>query len=336
VLVGGAPAPSSGVRHHARVNLAETDEIAGELYLLPPSRFVPTRDQLVSRAREAGARQLAGELRRLRRPAASAWLVNLLARHERPTMEGLLPLGRDLRRAQLDLDETQLRRLAVRRTELINDLLDRALQHAADAGFRPTRTVWAEVEDTLRAAMVDPAAGSTVLSGRLARPLLHSGFGPRPDLHGPAGIPPAPVTPVPAVPIPTAVGAVAADPRLDQTGHWQMTTLLRPVPDAALATGAASPGGHDEAVQQAQERLAAAESLHWMREQELLSEEAAEADACDRVAILDRQRIEARRDRVAAKRRVAAAREAQREAVLDVEAARRALQEAERNVPPSD
>jgi hypothetical protein len=309
------------------VNLAETDEIASELYLLPPSRFVPTRNQLVHRARAAGAVQLADELQRLRRPAASAWLVNLLARHERSNMEALLPLGRELRRAQLDLDESQLRRLAVRRAELIEDLLALARQHAEDAGFRPTRTAWGEVEETLRAALVDLAAGSTVLSGRLVRPLRHSGFGPKPDLDDPTPAPPAPAPPAPAPPPPTPPAPTPPPP-----------TPPAPTPPAHLApvptpaAGVLPEGRHDrdEAVRRAQQRLAAAESLHWMREQELISEEAAEADARDRVELLDRQRIEARRDRVTAGRRVAAAREAQREAVLGVEAARRALQEAER------
>jgi len=39
-----------------RMRLSETDEIAAELYLVPPARFVAARDQVVRQARAAGHR----------------------------------------------------------------------------------------------------------------------------------------------------------------------------------------------------------------------------------------------------------------------------------------
>ena len=72
---------------------SETEALAAELYLVPPARFVAARDALVRQAREAGHRELAGELSGLRRPTVSAWLVNLLTRHERARMESLVALG---------------------------------------------------------------------------------------------------------------------------------------------------------------------------------------------------------------------------------------------------
>jgi hypothetical protein len=173
----------------------EADEIAGELYLVPPAGFVAARDELVRQSQTAGARELARELRRLRRPTQSAWLVNLLVRHERPSMDHLLAVGRELRDAQARLDAARLRRLAGQRQRLIADLLDRGRRRASDAGVRPSAGVLSEVEATLKAALVDLAASSTVLSGRLIRPMTHSGFGPTPDM------PPAPAMRMAVAPV---------------------------------------------------------------------------------------------------------------------------------------
>jgi len=118
------------VGDHGAVGASDSDEIAGELYLVPPARFVAARDELVRKARAAGNPELARELHSLRRPKQSAWLVNLLTRHERASMERLFALGRDLRRAQTRLDATQLRRLSAQRQQMIADLLDSARRQA--------------------------------------------------------------------------------------------------------------------------------------------------------------------------------------------------------------
>src|SRR5918993_3309848 len=104
------------------MRLSETDEIAAELYLVPPARFVVAREQVVRRPRAAGHRDLAGEVHALRRPTLSAWMVNMLARHHRPRMQQLYALGRDLRQAQTRLDAEQLRRLPPHQQDLIAEL----------------------------------------------------------------------------------------------------------------------------------------------------------------------------------------------------------------------
>ncbi|MBA3620110.1 MAG: hypothetical protein H0W56_11070, partial [Acidothermales bacterium] len=65
-------------------------DIAAELYQLPPADFVAARDEHARTLRRAGARELAEEVRRLRRPALAAWLVNLLVGAERPALEELV------------------------------------------------------------------------------------------------------------------------------------------------------------------------------------------------------------------------------------------------------
>jgi hypothetical protein len=227
----------------------ETTELVGELYLVPPDRFVPTRDELVRKAREAGNARLAGHLRSLRRPTQSAWLVNLLTRYERAPVESLCALGRQLRQAQVRLDGAELRRLSAQRKPMIADLVYRARRRAVEAGWEPTDKALSEVEATLQAALVDLAASSTVLSGRLVRPMSHSGFGPMPHTEGapapadvvshlpeeppaartPAEHPaPAPPTPPPPPPPPPADGGA---PAAERWIFWPVEDV--PQPDRA-------------------------------------------------------------------------------------------------------
>jgi hypothetical protein len=321
---------------------SEADELTGELYLVPPTRFVAARDELVRTARAAGNRELASALRGLRRPTQSAWLVNLLARHEPDAMHQLRALGRELRRAQTQLDAAGLRSLAGQRQRLVAELLDRARRRAADVGLRPSDAVLSEVEATLYAALVDLAASATALSGRLVRPMAHTGFGPMPHVEAAPRIeaPPAGEAPPGEAPPPVETRAVEqGPPRLRAVAE-----ASSPGPDAgpgreppprlhAVAGAPAvepAPRARRDAVHDAEVALAAAESVHWQREHELADAEGAVAAAADRLDWLEQQRMEARRDKVTAERHVAEARAAQRSAVRAVADARRALDAAER------
>jgi len=329
------------------MRLSETDEIAVELYLVPPARFVAARDQVMRQARAAGHRDLARELRALRRPTLSAWLVNALTRHQRARMQQLFALGRELRQAQTRLDADQLRRLPAQRQDLIAELLDWASRHASEAGVRPTEAALSEVDATLQAGLVDLAAAATVMSGRLVRPMSHAGFGPLPQVES-AGSPSAPS------PLPDPA------PAQDQPSEWIVWPIddelrrRRGRPDAATAD---HPNGRDgsaagaknngqqaygepapaqvdpaESLRRAEADLANAASAHWQREHDLAEAEAAMEAVKDRQDWLDEQRMQIRREKVAAEQDLAAARTAQRAALRALTDARRALEIAEKRL----
>lgn len=334
-----------------RMRLPETDEIAAELYLVPPARFVAARDQVVRQARASGHPDLARELRALRRPTPSAWLVNMLARHQRTRMQELFALGRDLRQAQTRLDADRLRQLPARQQDLIADLLDHARRHAAEAGVRPTEAALSEVEATLQAGLVDLAAGAAVMSGHLARPMSHAGFGPLPQVQS-AGSPSVPSPPGDAGPArdqPTdwrvrpvddelrrrreRSGAATAD-HLSGRHASPAATAVRQY-DGPQAQGRAEPARTEpsadaaQSVRRAEADLADAASAHWQREHDLAEAEAALEVVQDRLESLDQQRMQARREKVAAEQDLASARAAQRAALRAVTDARRALESAE-------
>jgi hypothetical protein len=298
---------------------SEIDEIVGELYAVPPARFVGVRESLARTAREAGNRELADQLRRLRRPTQSAWLVNVLAREERPAMEGLFALGRELREAQTRLDGAKLRHLSVRRQHVINDLLERARRRATEAGVKPTEAHLAEVAETLRAALVDLAASSTVLAGRLVRPMSHSGFGPQPHIDAPPAV---------AQPIPVT--------NTNDQGEWSFWPVEHAVaaqqPSEAASVRprvvAHRERPREDQIRRAEADLAAAEESQRQRERELSAAEDAAQVARDRLRWIEDQRTAAQSEKAAADRRLEDAQAARQTASAAVAAAKRALQAA--------
>ena len=168
------------------------DGIAEQLYGLHPDAFVPARDDAVAEARQAGDRDLARAIARLRRPTRAAWLANLLARERPEQLDGLLALAGDLASAQRTLDGSALRALSAQRNRLVTAMAREGGRLAAQAGDSATESVVRDLAGILDAALADPAVAEEVRSGRLTRTVSYSGFGPGPGRGGSAGPGPRP------------------------------------------------------------------------------------------------------------------------------------------------
>ncbi|MCC5037139.1 hypothetical protein DMH02_029175 [Streptomyces sp. WAC 00631] len=155
------------------------DELAEELYALPPGEFIAARD----RAAAAAPRGERGAIRALRRPTLAAWAVNLLVREDRSRTELLLRLGAELRTAhQQPAGGGRLRELIGQQRQLVAALARRAGQLTADAGRPVSDAVLREVEDTVHAALADPDTARELARGRLTRAFPPpSGFGVLPE-----------------------------------------------------------------------------------------------------------------------------------------------------------
>ncbi len=154
------------------------DGVAKKLYGLHPDAFVPARDDAVAEARQAGDRDLARAIARLRRPTRAAWLANLLARERPEQLDGLLALAGDLASAQRTLDGGALRALSAQRNRLVTAMAREGGRLAAQAGDTATESVVRDLTGILDAALADPAVADEVRSGRLTRTVSYSGFGP--------------------------------------------------------------------------------------------------------------------------------------------------------------
>ncbi|HEX3261346.1 MAG TPA: hypothetical protein VHS35_22730 [Pseudonocardia sp.] len=158
--------------------------MAEQLYGLHPDAFVPARDDAVAEARQAGDRDLARAIARLRRPTRAAWLANLLARERPDQLDGLLALAGDLASAQRTLDGNALRALSAQRNRLVTAMAREGGRLAAQAGDSATESVVRDLAGILDAALADPAVADEVRSGRLTRTVSYSGFGPGPGGAG--------------------------------------------------------------------------------------------------------------------------------------------------------
>jgi hypothetical protein len=166
------------------------DAAADELYALEPGEFVAARDAKVKAARAAGDRALATAIGKLRRPTASAWAVNLLARQRPDRLDDLVELGSELRAAQERLAGAELRRLSEQRRAVVAELADAAAALAAERGHPPSEANRREIEATLDAALADADAGDAARSRRLTVALSYAGMGSV-DLAGAVATPPA-------------------------------------------------------------------------------------------------------------------------------------------------
>lgn len=164
----------------------EFDEVADELYAVPPDDFIALRTTRQDEAKDDGDRALAKAIGGLPKPSTAAWVCNILVRARREEIEGLVELGGLLREAQENLAGDELRALNQQRSQLLTALGRQATALAREQGHRVSTAIAGQVEDTLRAAMADPDAGEALLSGRLTSAMSYSGMGTvgrRPDLR---------------------------------------------------------------------------------------------------------------------------------------------------------
>ncbi len=154
------------------------EAVADELYRLPPGEFTAARNEAAKKARSHGDRQLAQQIRSLRRPTTPAWLANQLVHHHPAEMEALLDLGRELREVMAELGAEELRELTQQRYRLVSALVDQARSIASrQVGARVTDEVAQALRTTLEATLSDPGSAEAVASGHLAEALSVSGFG---------------------------------------------------------------------------------------------------------------------------------------------------------------
>jgi hypothetical protein len=232
------------------------DEVADELYAVPPDEFIGARDAAVAAARERGDRELAKAVGRLRRPTKAAWLANLLARHRAAQLDGLLGLAAGLADAQRTLDGTALRQLSSKRNQLVAAMAREAGRLAQEAGDPAAEGVLRELQGILDAAMARPEIAEQVRSGRLTRTLSYTGFGPEADPDAvavPAARPAPPATEEPPATEGRPADEDAERARRDrlQAERDRRADALAAAEDeesAARAKGDADEAARDEAV----------------------------------------------------------------------------------------
>ena len=152
-------------------------DVAEELYALAPAEFTAARNEAARQAKGDGDKALSERIQKLKKPSASAWVVNLLVREDPDEITQMLDVGEALQQAQADLDGDALRELNRQRRKLITVMAQKGRSLARDHGVKVSGAVAEQVEQTLHAAMVDSDAAAAVRTGLLVEPLAPEGFG---------------------------------------------------------------------------------------------------------------------------------------------------------------
>lgn len=290
----------------------DVETIAAELYGLPPEEFTAARNGWARSLRADGESDLAAAVQGLRKPTVGAWLLNQLVRRRPEEVKRLFDLGRRLRAAQGTLGAGELRALGEQRRKLTRAVAEQAVEIGREAGRTASAQVVTAVEETLRSAMVDAAAGEAMATGLLVDTFSSSGLDPVDLTHvvavqGVAGTAP---------PAAAGVGSRAAggdEARLEQQRLEAVAQAGRAVDEAE--TAAETAGRECEAVRR--RAVAAARRLEDLTSE--LAELRRQVDGLER-RVRDATEAEsgARRDQIAAMR-------AERAAVEALERARRRL-----------
>lgn len=153
------------------------DEEIDRLYGLPLEEFVGERTAAVRAARKAGDREGADMLAKLRKPTLAAWAVNQLCRSRRRDVDLLLDAGHRLVAAQAESLAGGGRGPVERASRDLQEAI-RTLREAA-AEILPPRTsatILARVEESLRAAAIDPDGRELLARGRFERETTGTGW----------------------------------------------------------------------------------------------------------------------------------------------------------------
>jgi hypothetical protein len=151
---------------------AELLTVADRIYAVPATDFIAARD---AEAKACADKELAKQVKALRKPSVAAWAVNLLVRREAAQIDQVLGLAESLRAAAESLDGEELRTLTRQRRQLTAALTQTARDLVREHDVRLTGAVADQVEGMLNAAMLDPVAAAVLRSGLVVTAFTSTG-----------------------------------------------------------------------------------------------------------------------------------------------------------------
>jgi len=202
---------------------AAPEDAVDALYGLPLDEFTPRRDALVKELRGAGKRDEAAWVKALRKPSATAWLVNQLARTQKSDARRVLDSGDALRAAQERAlsgkgGRDELAGAAEEHAAAMRALLSKAPGLLDRQGASPSNATLERAAETLRAIPLDDEARAGFAAGRLTREHRAAGLGfTAPGApHRPTTKPSKAAKPAKASKAPKEGGQAAAERRAQQ------------------------------------------------------------------------------------------------------------------------
>ncbi len=152
------------------------DEATDDLYAADLEAFVSERTRLARELRDAGDREAAEQLAKLKKPTVAAWALNQLARRNRRDVDLLLDAGHRLRQAQEGVVGGADRAAFEQAQTTEREALRRLTQQASELLGGASSQVLSQLSQTLRAAAVSEEGRELLARGRFTTPLETEGF----------------------------------------------------------------------------------------------------------------------------------------------------------------
>ena len=146
-----------------------------QLYAVSPREFTHARNTLAAELRKSRDVEAARAVAGLRRPSATLWAVNQLARHVQAPLTRFLQAVERLRRTQLSDPRGAMEAMRAERAQL-ETLVQRAEQALSEAGYSPSAEARRRIGDTLLGAAADRHHADALAHGRLTEELQAPGF----------------------------------------------------------------------------------------------------------------------------------------------------------------
>ena len=284
----------------------DLDTAADELYGVSPDDFIERRQQLVTETKQAGDRELASQIGKLRRPTRSAWLINLLAREEPGNIHALFELGAALQEAQQRMAGDKLRQLSAERRKTVDAMARRAIELGRQQDYDAPDGALQEVSQTLQTALGDPEIADLVRAGHLTQAVTYGGFGTT-DLASALGA--SLPTKAPSRPQKAAEAAPQPAPKRDAKQGREAEKAAAEARERATEAHRAAESAEEDAEAATQRADDLADQVESLRTQ-LRQTEAAEREARDQARAARKQYQELRHAALSAEQAAAAAEQA--------------------------
>ncbi|MGI8684220.1 MAG: hypothetical protein ACR2MO_03845 [Acidimicrobiales bacterium] len=151
-----------------------------DLYGLAPGEFTAARNALAKQLKASGDKAGAALVAKLRRPLATAWALNKVARQRPAAIEAVVDAGADLRAATeraLAGDASSLRTAQAVERQAVDGATTAAAAFLTEAGLGAGDGPRQRMAGTLRAAMVDGTVAAALREGVLDDDRDAPGFG---------------------------------------------------------------------------------------------------------------------------------------------------------------
>jgi len=151
-----------------------------QLFQVDPEQFVAARNALAKKLKSEGRREEAARVAKLRRPGATVWALNQVARSSPSLINSMLAVGAHLRDAMeraLEGDASGVRNARLAESRAVDEVVAAAASVLGDGGHAATDTARQRMTETLRAAIVDDAVAGHLRAGTLDGDRQAPGFG---------------------------------------------------------------------------------------------------------------------------------------------------------------